>query len=61
MVEILLIALFTTLIVAVVVIISNRFSEKKIPLDKKYFFKASILFVIAVAFMYLVNLAMGYV
>ena len=52
--------LFCFLLVAVVVIVSNAFRKEKIKLDKKYFEKSAVLFVFAVAAVYVYDYLMGY-
>lgn len=52
--------LFCFLLVAVAVIVANAFRKEKLKLDKKYFERSAVLFVVAVAAVYLYDYMMGY-
>ncbi len=59
MMGIVLIGLYSSFIAAIVVVINNQFSKKKVALDKKYFLKASVLLFFSIMAVYLYEFLMG--
>lgn len=53
--KIIFISLMTTVISIIVAIISNRFSKKKVVLNKSYAIKVMLLFLISVAILFILE------